>query len=113
MTQSIRITIVAAGLAAALTGGAWGRQAVLAQGGTGAGAVQGAAQGAAPGAAQKQNKNGNERHPVLKNSMRQLENIKDRLQKAPTDFGGHREKAVDAITHAISELQQAIQFDSK
>ena len=109
MTQSIRTAIVAIGLVAAVTGGAWGRQAVLAQGGTGAGAVQGAAQGAG----QKQNKNGNERHPVLKNSMRQLENIKDRLQKAPTDFGGHREKAVDAITHAISELQQAIQFDSK
>ena len=45
--------------------------------------------------------------------MRQLEGIKDRLQKAPTDFGGHREKAVDAISHAISELQQAIQFDNK
>jgi hypothetical protein len=101
MTQSIRTAIVAIGLVAAVTGGAWGRQAVLAQGGTGAGAVQ------------KQNKSGKEGHPVLQNSMRQLENIKDRLQKAPTDFGGHREKAVDAITHAISELQQAIQFDQK
>jgi hypothetical protein len=45
--------------------------------------------------------------------MRQLEAVKDRLQKAPTDFGGHREKAVDAIGHAISELQQAIEFDKK
>jgi hypothetical protein len=101
MTQSIRMTIVAIGLLAALTGGAWGRQAVLAQAGTGAGALQ------------AQNKNGKERHPVLQNSRRQLEAIRDRLQKAPTDFGGHREKAVDAITHAINELEQAIQFDNK
>jgi hypothetical protein len=101
MTQSIRRAIITISLVAAVTGGAWGRQAVLAQGGTGA------------GAGQKQNKNGKEGHPVLQNSMRQLENIRDRLQKAPTDFGGHREKAVDAITHAISELQQAIQFDQK
>jgi hypothetical protein len=91
MTQSIRTTVAAIGLIAALTGGTWGRQSVLAQGG----------------------KNGREGHPVLQSSMRQLENIKDRLQKAPTDFGGHREKAVDAIGHAINELQEAIQFDKK
>jgi hypothetical protein len=87
MTPSIRTAIVAIGLVAAVTGGTWGRPAVLAQ--------------------------GKERHPVLQASMRQLEGIKDRLQKAPTDFGGHREAAVDAITHAINELQQAIQFDRK
>ena len=54
-----------------------------------------------------------EAHPVLQNSIRQLEGIKDRLQKAPKDFSGHREAAVDAITHAIGELQQAIQADTK
>jgi hypothetical protein len=88
MRQSIRAGVVAIGLAAALAGGSW---AVQAQG----------------------NKGGGEKHPVLQNSMRQLEAVKDRLQKAPTDFGGHREKAVDAIGHAISELQQAIAFDKK
>jgi hypothetical protein len=87
MKQSVRNVFFALGLAAVLGGGGW---AVEAQG----------------------NKGG-EKHPVLQNSMRQLEGIKDRLQKAPTDFGGHREKAVDAISHAISELQQAIQFDNK
>jgi len=76
MSQSIRTSLVALGLAAALTGGAWIVQA-------------------------------KEPHPVLQNSKRQLEAIKDRLQKAPTDF------AVDAIGHAISELDQAIQYDSK
>ena len=87
MKQSVRTVFVALGLAAVLAGGDW--------------------------AVQAQGNKGGEKHPVLQNSMRQLEGIKDRLQKAPTDFGGHREKAVDAISHAISELQQAIQFDNK
>jgi hypothetical protein len=88
MRQSIRTSLVALGLATTLAGGAWTVQAAQA-------------------------KNGGERHPVLRTSMRQLEAVKDRLQKAPTDFGGHREKAVDAIGHAISELQQAIEVDKK
>jgi hypothetical protein len=87
MRQSLRTGVLALGLAAALAGSAWGVQA--------------------------QGNKGGEKHPVLRNSMRQLEAIKDRLQKAPTDFGGHREKAVDAIGHAINELQQAIEFDKK
>jgi hypothetical protein len=88
MRQSLRTGVLAIGLAAALAAGsAWGAQA--------------------------QGNKGDEKHPVLANSMKQLEAIKDRLQKAPTDFGGHREKAVDAIGHAISELQQAIEFDKK
>ena len=62
MKQSVRNVFFALGLAAVLGGGGW---AVEAQG----------------------NKGG-EKHPVLQNSMRQLEGIKDRLQKAPTDFGG-------------------------
>ncbi len=86
MRQSIRAGVLALGLATAVAGSAWGVQA----------------QG-----------KGGEKHPVLRNSMRQLEAVKDHLQKAPTDFGGHREKAVDAIGHAISELQQAIEFDKK
>jgi hypothetical protein len=45
--------------------------------------------------------------------MRQLEAIRDRLQKAPTDFGGHREAAVDHISKAMNELQQGIQFDKR
>ena len=87
MSQSFRTSLVALGLAAALAGGTWTLQA--------------------------QGNKGAEKHPVLQNSKRQLEAIKDRLQKAPTDFGGHREKAVDAISHAIGELQQAIEFDQK
>ena len=54
-----------------------------------------------------------ENHPVLQNSMRQIEAIKDRLQRAPKDFGGHKEAAIDALNHALNELQQAVQYDKK
>ena len=43
--------------------------------------------------------------------MQQLEAVRDRLQKAPTDFGRHRQAAVDHASKAIDELQQGIQFD--
>ena len=54
-----------------------------------------------------------EGHPVLQNSIHQIEAIKDRLQKAPSDFGGHTVAAIEALNHAVSELHQAIQFDKK
>ena len=54
-----------------------------------------------------------EKHPVLRNSIQQLEGIKDRLQKAPTDFGGHKAAAIESINHAMRELDQAIAFDKK
>jgi hypothetical protein len=89
MRQSLRTGLLAFALAAALAGSGWSVQAL------------------------DDKDKGGEKHPVLRTSMKQLEGIKDRLQKAPTDFGGHREKAVDAIGHAISELQAAIEFDKK
>jgi hypothetical protein len=58
-----------------------------------------------------QNQEGKERHPVLQNSIRQIEAIKDRLQNAPTDFGGHKEAAIDALNRAMNELRQAVQYD--
>jgi hypothetical protein len=51
--------------------------------------------------------------PVLRQSMHQLEAIRNRLQKAPTDFGRHREVAVDHDSRAINDLQLGIQFDKK
>jgi hypothetical protein len=101
MSQSIRTALIAFGITLALAGGTAGTPTLLAEAGPNGGAPQ------------KQDRNGKEHHPVLQNAKRQLEAIKDRLQKAPTDFGGHREKAVDAITHAISELDQAIEFDKR
>ena len=94
MKKSVRTALAAAALIA-LVGG--GNQVIVAQ----------TAQ--KPKAAQQ----GREPHPVIVSSIRQLEGVKDRLQKAPTDFGGHREAAVDAITHAISELNMALNYDKK
>ena len=54
-----------------------------------------------------------EGHPVLQNAIRQIETIKDHLQKAPSDFGGQRVAAIEALNHAVSELQLAIQADKK
>jgi hypothetical protein len=54
-----------------------------------------------------------ERHPVLQRSIRQLEMVKDELQKAPDDFHGHKEAAIDAVTHAITDLRAALAADKK
>jgi hypothetical protein len=86
MSRTIRMMLAVATLLVAFAGGA-----VMAQGGQAK----------------------REAHPVLQNSIRQIEAIKDRLQNAPSDFGGHRVAAIEALNHAISELQQAIQFDKK
>jgi hypothetical protein len=54
-----------------------------------------------------------EAHPVLQRSIRQLEMVKDELTKAPDDFHGHKEAAIDAVTHAMTELRAAIAADKK
>jgi hypothetical protein len=54
-----------------------------------------------------------EAHPAIQRAMRQLEAVRSELQKASDDFHGHKETAIDAVTHAINELQQAIQADKK
>jgi hypothetical protein len=54
-----------------------------------------------------------EARPVLQRAIRQLEGVKDELQKAPDDFHGRKEGAIDAVTHALSELRQAEQADRK
>ncbi len=52
-----------------------------------------------------------EPHPVLERAIEQITNIKTRLQSAPKDFGGHKQKAIEALSLANDELRQAIQFD--
>jgi hypothetical protein len=60
--------------------------------------------------AQTQNQ---ERHPLLHRAVEQINNLKMRLEKAPHDFGGHKQKAIEALGVAANELEQAIQFDKK
>lgn len=56
---------------------------------------------------------GKEGHPLLERAIDQIGNIKSRLQSAPKDFGGHKQKAIDALSLAADELRQAKQFDNK
>jgi hypothetical protein len=67
----------------------------------------------APAPAAKAAQGNREAHPVLRRSLRQLEMVKDELQKANDDFHGHKEAAIDSVTHAITELQAAIASDKK
>jgi hypothetical protein len=52
-----------------------------------------------------------EGHPVLQRAIQQIDNIRERLREAPQDFGGHKQKAIDALRLATDELNQARQFD--
>jgi len=54
-----------------------------------------------------------EPHPALQRAIDQIGNIKTHLANAPKDFGGHKQKAIDALSIATDELHQAMAFDSK
>jgi hypothetical protein len=53
----------------------------------------------------------NERHPELRKAMRALTNAQKFLQSAATDFGGHKEKALDATANALAEVRAALAYD--
>jgi hypothetical protein len=57
---------------------------------------------------------GRERHPEIREAIRQLNHAKQTLQRdAARDFGGHRANAVQEIDQAIAQLQQALQSDKQ
>ena len=57
---------------------------------------------------------GRERHPEIREAIRQLQRAKETLQRdAARDFGGHRANAVQQINQAIAQLQQALQSDKQ
>ena len=59
-------------------------------------------------------KKGGEHHPVIRRSLRQLQNVKQELNKdAARDFDGHRANAVKHIDEAIEELNKALESDKK
>lgn len=47
--------------------------------------------------------------PHMQNALTALENAKDSLEKATTDKGGHRVKALDYVKDAISEVKKGIE----
>jgi hypothetical protein len=84
-TIMMRRTLIALGIASAFSAGAWTADA----------------------------QNRKEGHPVLERAIDQINNIRGRLQQAPRDFGGHKQKAIDALNLASDELRQGMQFDNK
>ena len=57
--------------------------------------------------------NRNEQHPELRRALGALNRAEGMLTRAPHDFDGHREKALDLTQQAINEVKQAIQADHK
>jgi hypothetical protein len=51
-------------------------------------------------------------HPRLARAIVELHDVKEHLQNAPHDFGGHKVAAMKACTEAIQELKEAIRFDA-
>jgi uncharacterized iron-regulated protein len=47
--------------------------------------------------------------PHMQNALTALENAKDSLEKATTDKGGHRNKALDYVKDAIKEVKKGIE----
>jgi len=55
-----------------------------------------------------------EEHPVIEESIRQLEHVKDELEhKAAHDFKGHRVAAIKNIDQALRELHMALESDKR
>jgi hypothetical protein len=55
---------------------------------------------------------GQEKHPVMRKAIAQLQRTREELQNdASRDFDGHRANAVKLIDQAIQQLQLGIQSD--
>jgi len=54
-----------------------------------------------------------EHHPELHKAMRKLRGAKQDLEKAASDYGGHKVKAIEAIDRALEELKDALEADKK
>jgi septal ring factor EnvC (AmiA/AmiB activator) len=78
------------------------RKALLA-----AGVASLAVLGLLPSAAQAAN------FPRLEKALAEMKEAKKFLQNAKNMFGGHKKKAIDALTTAIAEIEEAIKFASK
>jgi hypothetical protein len=55
-----------------------------------------------------------EEHPVIEDSIRQLQAVRDELEhKAASDFKGHKAAAIRSIDEAIAHLREALRVDTK
>jgi len=65
----------------------------------------------APQAPAKPQKGETDKRPRLEKALEELRSIKQHLEKAPHDFGGHRVKAIEAVSEAIKQIELAAKFD--
>jgi len=50
------------------------------------------------------------RFPHIRHAIKALEAAKIEMQAAPDDFGGHKADALEAVNHALEQLNRAMQF---
>lgn len=51
--------------------------------------------------------------PHMKTALEALQTAKEQLEKATTDKGGHRKKALDYVRKAINEVEKGIAYDRR
>ncbi|MDY7226872.1 hypothetical protein [Hyalangium rubrum] len=54
-----------------------------------------------------------DRQPRMKDALVHLQSALDSLEKAASDKGGHRVKAIQSTKDAIDEVKKGIAFDNK
>jgi hypothetical protein len=52
-----------------------------------------------------------ENQPHMQDALGALQSAKTALEQAAHDKGGHREKALEHVNHAIEQVQKGINFD--
>ena len=50
------------------------------------------------------------RHPTIERALAALREVKEHLERAPHDFGGHRVDAIKAVDEAAHQLQICMQY---
>ena len=54
-----------------------------------------------------------DKQPLMRGALNNLEQALNQLQKATSDKGGHRVKAIEHVKAAIAETKAGIEFDNK
>jgi len=51
--------------------------------------------------------------PHMRAALEHLREAKGQLEKAVSDKGGHREKAIEHVNHAIEQVEKGIKFSEE
>ncbi len=76
----------------------------------GAAAVQAGQNPPRPNPAPRDQRKGEPPQPYMHEAMRDLRTAKQWLEKATSDHGGHRLKALDHVNQAMAEVQAGIDY---